>query len=149
MIYSPVQKTRTARLIARTAQQKIKNKTGMTVNVLLCPESLNVIKTPERMLHVIAIALNMGHECYKKRSRERNIVELRFIAATLLRAHFPHITLQQIAAFFGGLDHSSVISGLTRANDLICTGDLRFIDKYNTALRCVNTWLQKMDGLAA
>lgn len=149
MIYSPRQKEKTARHIARSAQQKIKNKTGMTVTLLLSPEGGNTFKTPERMLEVIAIALDMSASCYRMKSRERNIVELRFIAAMFVRMHFPHVTLQQIAAYFGGLDHSSVISGLTRAHNLIYTGDLRFMKKYNTALKAVNLWLEKMSNIAA
>jgi chromosomal replication initiation ATPase DnaA len=149
MIYSPGQKAKTARHIARSAQQKMENKTGMTVNFLLSPVDRNTIKTPEGMLEVIAIALDMAPACYRMRSRERNIVELRFITAMFLRVHFPYVTLQQIAGFFGGLDHSSVISGLTRAHNLIYTGDLRFVKKYNIALKAVNLWLEKMSNIAA
>jgi chromosomal replication initiation ATPase DnaA len=95
------------------------------------------------MMEVIALALNLSPNCYKMKTRARHIAELRFICALFLRMHFPYITLQQIATLFGGLDHSSIISGLARANNLIYTGDLRFIKKYNTALKSVNLWLRK------
>lgn len=149
MIYTPIQQAKTARDIARSAQKKIKHRTGMAVNLMLCPVAENIMKTPERLLQVVAISLDMSYSRYKAKSRERDIVELRFIAALFLRIHFPYMTLQQIAEFFGGQDHSSIINGLSRANNLIYTGDLRFIKKYNTALRSINLWLEHIDALAA
>jgi len=113
----------------------------MHVTVVLYPED-STLKTPERMLRVIAIALDMAPECYRMKTRIRSIAELRFIAAMLLRSNFPKITLHQVAALFGGQDHTSVISGLTRAYNLIYTGDQRFINKYNTAAKAVSIWLR-------
>ena len=94
-----------------------------------------IIKTPMQMLSAIAKALDMDAQCYRMRSRERNIVELRFIAALFLRRNFPLITLQQIAAFFGGQDHSSVINGLSRSYELLYCKDDRFLKKYNVVLQ--------------
>ena len=141
MYHAIAQQMTTARHIARSARQQIKDKTGMQVTVILYPTEAT-LKTPEKMLRVIAIALDMNPACYKMKTRVRSIAELRFIAAMLLRSNFPKITLHQVAALFGGQDHTSVISGLTRAYDLISTGDQRFIKKYNTALQSVNTWLR-------
>jgi chromosomal replication initiation ATPase DnaA len=98
---------------------------------------------PEQMLHLIAKALNMSPENFRLRSRERNIVELRFLGALFLRRNFPFITLQQIAALYGGQDHSSVISGLARAYDLISCGDARFVQKYNIVSQKINLWLHE------
>jgi len=142
MNYAPAKQISTARRIVRSAQQLIKNRTGMRANLLLCPVE-NTLKTPRQMLQVIAIALNMSPDCYAMKSRIRNIVELRFIAALLLRSYFPKITLHQVAILFGGQDHSSIISGVARAHNLIYTGDERFIAKYNTVLKSVNLWLQR------
>lgn len=141
MYYAAAQQMTTARHIARSARQQIKDKTGMQVTVVLYPAE-TTLKTPEKMLRVIAIALDMTTDCYKMKTRVRSIVELRFIAAMLLRSNFPKITLHQVAALFGGQDHTSVMSGLSRAYDLIYAGDQRFIDKYNTALQAVNIWLR-------
>lgn len=140
MYYTATQQITDARHIARTAQQQIKDKTGMDVTMLLYP-SQNTMKTPERMLHIIAAALNENPHNYKLRTRVRNVVELRFIAAMFLRSNFPTITLQQIASLFGGQDHTSIISGLARAYDLIYIGDERFVKKYKAALAAVNSWL--------
>lgn len=141
MYYTAAQQMSTARHIARSARRQIKNQTGMQVNVVLYPMETQP-KTPEKMLRIIAIALDMSPECYKMKTRVRSIVELRFIAAMLLRNNFPEVTLHQIAAYFGGQDHTSVMNGLARAYDLIYAGDQRFIKKYNTALQSVNTWLR-------
>ena len=141
MYYSASQQITEARHIARSAQQQIKDKTGMQVTMVLYP-SENTTKTPERMLHIIAAALNESPHSFKIKSRVRNIVELRFIAALCLRSNFPMITLQQIASFFGGQDHSSIINGLTRANDLIYSGDEKFLCKYSAAVTAVSMWLR-------
>ena len=136
-MYTATQQITGARHIARSAQQQL----GDKVSTVLYP-SENTVKTPEHMLHIIAAALNEHPGTYKLKTRIRNVVELRFIAALCLRSNFPMITLQQIAAFFGGQDHSSVINGLTRAYELIYAGDESFTKKYKTALAAVNLWLR-------
>ena len=141
MHYTAAQQMTTARHIARSASRQIKNQTGMHVNVMICPTT-GSLKTPERMLTIIALALDMSPACYKMKTRVRSIVELRFIAALLIRCNFPHVTLHQVASYFGGQDHTSVMNALTRGYDLIYSGDQRFIKKYNTALQSVNTWLR-------
>jgi len=138
----------TARHIARSASQQIKNKTGMGVTMIVYPAD-SITKTPEQMLGVIALALNMSPDNYRLKSRERNIVELRFIGALFLRRNFPLVTLQQIAALFGGQDHTSVINGLSRAYELIYMQDTRFVKKYNAALQTVNLWLRTEDTMVA
>lgn len=147
MYYAAAQQMTTARHIARSAQQQIKDKTGMKVNMLLYYGDADS-KTPEGMLYIIATALGMKMNDYRMKTKLRDIVELRFVAAVLLRRNFPTMTLQQIAAIFGGQDHSSIISGIARAHALIYTGDQRFVNKYNTALRSVEHWLMS-EPLAA
>jgi chromosomal replication initiation ATPase DnaA len=144
MYYAATQQVTEARHIARTAQQRIKDRTGMNISVLLCPVEATP-KTPERMLRIIAESLGMSANCYRMKNRSRPFSELRFIAAHILRQNFATLTLHQIALFFGGLDHTSVINGLTRVNNLIHTGDTRFIEKYNQALKAVNLWLRRAE----
>ena len=115
---------------------------GMGVTVVQYPtEQVNM--TPQRMLHVIALALDMSPECYKMKTRVRNIVELRFLGGLLLRQYFPALTLCQIAAYFGGQDHSSVINAISRAHNLLYVGDAQFLKKYTTVLKSVNSWLKR------
>lgn len=117
----------------------------MSVTILLYPEE-DEFKTPENLLHIIALALDMNPRCYAMKTRLRNIAELRFIGALFLRMNFPRITLHQIAELYGGQDHSSVISGLARAHNLIYTADPRFMQKYNTVLKSVNQWLRNEES---
>lgn len=131
-----------ARRNARAAVDMVKERTGMNVAVLQYPTEM-VNNTPQRMLHVIAMALDMSPEAYKMKTRVRNVVELRFIATLFLRQYFPALTLQQIAAYFGGQDHSSVINGLSRAYNLIYIQDAEFLKKYNAVLKSVTSWLRK------
>lgn len=125
--------------IGRQAQQ-ITEMSGMRINLVAPLECLG--KTPQRMMHVIALALDMSPEAYRMKTRIRNIVEMRFLAAVFMRQNYPWLTLQQIARLFGGQDHTSILSGLARANNLIEQGDQRFLKKYNTALNSVNKWLR-------
>jgi chromosomal replication initiation ATPase DnaA len=141
MYYAAAQQISTARNIARSARQKIKDRTGMQVTVVVYPTDTS-LKSPERLMRVVAIALDMFPDCYRLKTRVRQIVELRFIAAMLLRSNFPKITLHQIAALFGGQDHTSIMNGLSRAHALIYAGDPGFLKKYNTALKSVNIWLR-------
>ena len=142
MNYTPVREIKTVRRIARSAQQQIKDRTGMRIDLLLY-SSENMVKTPEKLLKVVAIALGLSPECFRMKTRLRHIAELRFLGAIFFRRHFPTITLHQIAALFGGQDHTSIISGIARANSLIYSGDLNFITKYKTVLNSVNLWLRK------
>ena len=106
----------------------------------------DTFKTPEQMLKIIALSLDMSYDCFRMKSRAREIAELRFIGALFLRMNFTYLTLSDIATLFGGQDHTSIISGMTRAHNLIYTGDLRFLKKYNTALKSVNLWLRKEES---
>ena len=56
----------------------------------------------------------------ESRSRKREIVEPRQIAATLVR-EFTRFSLKGTGLRFGGLDHSSIISAVNTVNDLIAT----------------------------
>ncbi len=142
MHYIPAQQISTARHIARSAQRTIQDKTGMKVNLLLCPIG-NDFVTPEEMMGIIANSLNMSPACYVMKTHTRPIAELRFLGTLFLRRHFPSITLQQIASLFGGRDHTSILYGLKRAYDLIYSDDMDFMEKYNKALKAVNVWLRK------
>jgi len=122
----------------RIQQSNTPRQHGRTISI-----SATQFGTPEQLLQVIALSLGMSPDSYRVRSRVRDIVELRFIAALFLRMHFPKVTLHQIAALFGGQDHSSIINGIASAHNLLYTGDDRFTEKYNKAMYMVDTWLGK------
>ena len=132
----------TARHIARVAEQKIMVNTGLRITLLLFPNDPGRRK-PEHMLHLVANTLHLGYENFMAKTRKREIVEMRFIAALLLRRFYPQVTLKQIGSFFGGQDHTSVINGISRAYNLLETNDIIFCTKYNNALNTVNLWLKE------
>jgi len=135
----------TARNIIRVAEQQIKTRTGMAVTLVLCP-SENVRKAPEQMLRIIANSLNVSTQYFQLKGRQREIVELRFLSALLLRRYYPNITLKQIALLFGGQDHTSVMNALTRATELLEINDALFTRKYDAAINAVNSWLKEQQN---
>lgn len=134
--------SRTIRQIARTAEKKIKTRTGMGVNIVLYPTH-QPLRSPEHMLHIIASALHMPASDFTLKSRVRDVVELRFLGAYLLRQYYPGITLKQISILFGGQDHSSIINSIQRAVDMLQTKDEIFLYKYQTTQKAINEWLRK------
>lgn len=131
--------------IIRIAERQIKTKTGMAVTLVLCP-SENTRKAPEQMLRVIANALNTNAQYFQQKGRKREIVELRFLTALLLRRYYPNITLKQIALLFGGQDHTSVMNGLTRATELLEINDPLFTSRYDIAIGAVSSWLKEAEA---
>ena len=132
----------TARHIARAAEQKIRTNTGLRITLLLSPSDSQRTK-PEHMLRLVANTLNISYDHFREKTRKREVVELRFIGALLLRRFYPQVTLKQIGSFFGGQDHTSVINGISRAYKLLETNDIIFCTKYNNALNTVNLWLKE------
>lgn len=144
MNIAPIKRSKlcSAKSITKQAERSIEKKTGLRVNLIAYRDS-HIARTPEKMMNIIAGSLGMDRTHYTLRSRERDVVELRFLAAYFLRSYFPTITLHQISMFFGGVDHTSVMNGLARANMLLEMEDQRFSHKYETVLRSVNQWLRK------
>lgn len=140
MSYLTTTQMNTARTIARSAEKQIKSRTGMRIKVMLYVNEER--KGPEEMLQVIANALHMSIDNFRVKSRKREVVELRFLSSLLLRKFYPRLTLKQIAALYGGQDHSSIINGVERATDLLEINDTAFTKKYNTALNTVTQWLK-------
>lgn len=142
MISTKRNRISTARTITRTAEISIKKQTGLSLNLLAC-SNYHLARTPEKMMTIIAACLGMDESAFTLRSRERNVVELRFLTAYFLRSYFPTITLHQVSVLFGGQDHTSIMNGLARTNMLLQANDMRFMAKYEIVLKSVNLWLRK------
>jgi chromosomal replication initiation ATPase DnaA len=134
--------TGTRRHNAGMQEPQIIVKEGMRYTIALYTGE-NVQKTPKQFLNIIASSIGMHPDCFKIKGRARDIVELRFLAALLLRRYFPDIRLKQIAALFGGQDHTSVMNALKRANDLLYINDLAFTTKYNNTIKTINQWIKE------
>jgi len=132
----------TSRSIQHLTEPQIIVKEGKRYTIALYPYE-KVAKTPNEMLYIIAATLNMDPESFSIKGRSREVVELRFLGALLLRRYFPDIRLRQIAELFGGQDHTSVINAVTRANELLYTHDLAFTTKYNNTIKIVNQWIKE------
>lgn len=90
-------------------------------------------KSHDRMLRIIAYALAMPMSGYANRTRETKFQELRKVAAVLSRWYFPDVTLKDLGRLFGGMDHTSVISAISKAYDLLSVSDESFTRKFNKA----------------
>ncbi|MEI8278680.1 MAG: helix-turn-helix domain-containing protein [Bacteroidota bacterium] len=102
-----------------------------------------VIKKPMDMLRIIANTLQMSVENYIERNRTREVVDLRFVSAKLLRHYYPNITYKQIGALYGGQDHTSIMNAIGKANDLLYAGDKSFTQKYHAALNSIEQWINE------
>jgi chromosomal replication initiation ATPase DnaA len=132
-----------ARHIARAAESQIKARTGMRMRVMLYTTEEK--HTPQQILRIIAGALNMHPDAYTMKTRKREVAELRFLSALLLRKFFPRLTLKQIAVYYGGQDHTSIMNGVMRATQLLETFDTVFTKKYNTALNAITSWIKEQE----
>ncbi|MBL7719893.1 MAG: hypothetical protein JNL72_13730 [Flavipsychrobacter sp.] len=123
-----------------------KNQSGIMDNMrmaLVLSVYGNGNKAPEKMLEVIASASQMSYEYFTTKTRKREIVEMRFLASYLLRKYYPRITLKEIARLYGGQDHTSVMNGLTRANELLDIQDPVFTYRYLNAVNAINQWIKE------
>lgn len=132
----------TVRRISSQIRRQMRENQTETPPVYTDPAEM-ALDVPKRMLEVIARSLHMSPACFEMKSRVRTIIELRFLGALMLRQKFPAITLKEIGMLFGGQDHTSVMNGIEKAYTYIHTGDKRFIDKYHTARRSVNSWIAR------
>lgn len=102
-----------------------------------------MVKKPMDMLRVIANTLQMSVENYIERNRSREVVDLRFLSAKLLRHYYPNITYKEIGALYGGQDHTSIMNAIGKANDLLYIGDKSFTQKYQAALNSIEQWIKE------
>lgn len=80
-------------------------------------------------MKLISRALGVPYSDYTRKTRKSEIVEMRFMAMMFLYRNF-HISLVQIGKLMGDIDHSTVRSGINRAEALLQIKDLKFTLKY-------------------
>lgn len=80
-------------------------------------------------MKMISRAIGVPYGDYGRKTRKSEIVEMRFMAMMFLYRNF-HISLVQIGKLMGGIDHSTVRSGINRAEALLQIKDLKFTLKY-------------------
>jgi hypothetical protein len=90
-------------------------------------------------MSIQTILLVCEHACgvdnIAKRCRERDVVLGRQLAFKLLREHLK-MSFKSISEVFGDAikDHSTVIHGIRRINDLLDSGDILASEKFNTIM---------------
>lgn len=80
-------------------------------------------------MKMISRALGVPYGDYSRKTRKSEIVEMRFMAMMFLYRNF-HISLVQIGKLMGVLDHSTIRSGICRAEALLQIKDLKFTLKF-------------------
>ena len=94
------------------------------------------------MLGLVAKALGMTMDDYFE-GRYVEYVDLRTVAAILIREKYPLITYQSIASSMGLRNHTTVLNMLLRGRDKLYMKDTLFTNKYKKALYAVENWEKK------
>lgn len=92
------------------------------------PASLSDNDKVKTIINTVCTYGSLNRDILTSPWRKREICELRHIAMELIRKN-TSLSLVNIGVELGGRDHSSVISGITKVNDLFDT-DKQFRDKY-------------------
>lgn len=108
-------------------------------HITLAIASVAAEGTMDSMLAVIAANLNLPVSAYTSKSRIREYVELRFIAAHFIAQYFPSLSLSQVARLFGK-DHSSVLHMRSTAQSLLDIKDPDFMPKYRRCKAALEIW---------
>jgi chromosomal replication initiation ATPase DnaA len=126
----------------RHAENYVQKHTGLLVKC-----KLDIIDTkghPKEMMGLIAETLGLGIEQFYVKTRKREIVEMRMLAAFFVKKHYAQLTLMDIAGLFGdnNIDHSTVIHYVNTVNDLVTGPDKPFLWKYRKVLNAINLWIR-------
>lgn len=127
--------------IVRNAEAMIKSRLGVDV-ALEAKQKSNTNVTAEMLLPVIADALTLSPTCFITKSRKSEYVLARFIAARLIRYHYPLMSLQDLAGIFGRGDHTAAKYMLDTANTLLETKDPIFCEMYVKAQNAVESFVR-------
>lgn len=96
----------------------------------------------EKIFTFVCEQLSVNPEQVVKRSRKEHLVFARqvyfYVAKTCIKS-----TLKQIAGYLS-LDHSTVVHGIKRVEDLIYT-EKKTRDQINEIVRSVNEWVNEKD----
>jgi chromosomal replication initiator protein len=93
---------------------------GLVGRVFPAPEQSDPHVTPELVREITAGHFNTSVESLESRKRDRRTSNARNIAMFLTR-EMTDLSYPQIAALYGGRDHSTVISSIERVNSLLAT----------------------------
>jgi chromosomal replication initiation ATPase DnaA len=131
------------------AEQMILAETGMRMRLMVVPEiSINGKQrmVPEKMLHVLANALNAPPDVWTNRKRSRGLVELRQLGCYFLKQFFPGLTYLTIGELMGGYDHTSVMYSIKAAKDRIDIDEV-FCKMHDAGMHAVTQWAAMLENM--
>lgn len=120
-------------------------------NILLqtgCNVKLGIVKDSEakrgaqEILVKVACVLKMRMTDYQE-DRRRPYVDLRTIAAMMIRKHYAWASLKQIGDLMGGMNHASILNYQTRGRNLLETCDEIFTQKYVKVSMAMENWIKE------
>jgi Bacterial dnaA protein helix-turn-helix len=127
--------------IVAMAEADIKTQTGIGLRLLvvgpLPPDSNGM-----GLAQVVANALGFTMDEFKTHSRRRQFVDLRHIAAFLIRQYYPELTLEQIGPIVGHRDHTTTMNSIKVCRKFIDQKDPTFLPKYEQCLNAVTQWIR-------
>ena len=127
--------------IVRNAEAMIKSRLGIDV-ALEAKQKSNTNITAPMLLPVIADALTLPQSCFIVKSRKTEFVFARYIAARLIRFHYPLMSLSELASIFGRTDHTAAKYMLDTATALLETKDPVFCEMYVKAQQAVESFVR-------
>lgn len=124
--------------VVALAEEEIRRQTGLRLRLIVMGEAPPQDMDAIGMANLIAQAIGMYPGDLHVKSRKEVYTQLRYLVMYFVKEYFPKMTLKDIGSLFGsGMDHTSVITGIASAKNLIDTNDVVFHEKYELALQAI------------
>jgi hypothetical protein len=136
------QHVNTINAILALAEQEIQERTGLKMRVVLVEDLPAEQKTPGKLLHVIASALDMFPSDFVIKTRKMGHVELRQMGVLFLTEYHPEISLTNAGRLAGLTSYSDAQYALKAAKEKLEGNDIMFTGKHQMALEAVTQWLR-------
>ena len=136
MVITSLENTKILTEITERAEREIRELTGLDVMIYGTLRVSRNKKTIDDYLRIVARALDMDVSDYKKKSRVRDFVDLRCLAATMIRNGLPHVSLNDIGRALG-VDHTSIYHYLERNDNLLSVNDELYHIKTELVLNAI------------
>lgn len=124
--------------ILERAQDEILEATGLQVKLEV--QGMGVKMVIDAVAQLIAGQLGLPMKDLLSKSRLSELVDARAIVMELCYRHIGDLSLKQIADYFC-YDHTSIIHGINKVDNMLQTQDPLFVPKYE---KCKNILIQKM-----
>lgn len=108
--------------------------------IILDPETLRLKKpiTPDEIIDIVLPSFGVTRFDVKSHRRAGDIPDARHTCISLIIKYCPKMTLKHVGGLFGNLDHSTVIFGRDKIEDILFS-DVKFKVKYNNIVSKINS----------